>query len=222
MNRLLVFAVATALVLPAFAQKKTASPRAKAPAVQSTGVDEQDIVDLEKHLLNFERDKNSKDLEPWIAEDFTYFDASGQEMNREQFLKNVKSFAGNIDWLSADKMRVRVFGNLAVVTGVQQRRTSQGDVDMVAKPTGPPPVTTNLAFTDVFRRRASEWELVQQFVGEMGQKSDAPPPPAGDDAPPAAKPAQSDAPPKIARPAKPPEAGVPDDPGVGSLGWKAR
>jgi hypothetical protein len=206
MKRLLILAVAAVLITPAFTQKRSApkapAPRPKAP-IQSSGADEQDLVDLEKHLLDFERDKNSKELEPWIAEDFSYTDATGAEMTRDQFLKNVKSFAGNIDWLSADKMRVRVFGNVAVVTGVQQRRTSQGDVDMVAKPTGPPPITTSSAFTDVFRRRASEWELVQEFVGEMGQKSDAPPASSGDDAAPA-KPAQPDAPPKIVR--KPPEA----------------
>ena len=206
--RLFVLAVLIALVVPALAQKKSTpkapATRPHASASAPSGVDEQDLVDLEKHLLDFERDKNSKELEPWIAEDFSYTDASGKEMTRDEFLKNIKSFAGNIDWLSADKMRVRVFGNVAVVTGVQQRRTSQGDVDMVAKPTGPPPVTTNSAFTDVFRRRASEWELVQKFVGEMGQKVDAAP--SVDEAPPAAKPAQPDAPPKIVRPAKPPGA----------------
>ncbi len=206
-RRSLTLAVVLLLAAAALAQKTTPrrAPKAAPPAVQSSGNDEQDIVDLEKHLLDFERGKNSKELEPWIADDFSYSDASGAEMNRDQFLNNIKSFTGNIDWLSADKMRVRVFGNLAVVTGTQQRRVSQGDVDMVAKPTGPPPVTTNSAFTDVFRRRGSNWELVQEFIGEMGQKTDTLPAPSADEAPPA-KPAQPEAPPKIARPAKPPEA----------------
>ena len=207
-RRLLMIALVLLLADAVLAQKAPPRRATKAApaAIQSTGVDEQDLVDLEKHLLDFERDKNSKELEPWIAEDFSYADASGAEMNREQFLKNVKSFAGNIDWLSADKMRVRVFGNMAVVTGTQQRRVSQGEVDMVAKPTGPPPVTTNSAFTDVFRRRGSNWELVQQFVGEMGQKMDTLPAATGDESAPSGKPAQADAPPKIARPAKPPGA----------------
>ena len=209
--RLLVIALLVSLVAGAMAQKAPARrPTSRAAQAATSSNDEQELVDLEKHLFDFVRAKNSKDIEPWIAEDFSFSDAAGAEMTREQFLDNVKNFPGNIDWLSADNMRIRVFGNVAVVTGVQQRRVSQGDVDLVAKPGGPPPVTTNSAFTDVFRRRGSDWELVQRFVGELGQKKT--------DEAPAAAPADSesrqdtqpkpDEPPKIARPpaSKPPEA----------------
>jgi hypothetical protein len=111
----------------------------------------------------------------------------------------------NIDWLSADDMRVRVYGNVAVVTGVKQLRTSTGDVDIVAKPTGPPPAERSLAFTDVFRRRGSDWELVQEFAADLPPKNAAAAVPAASPAQPAEpqepEPKRDvDSPPKISRP----------------------
>ena len=209
-SRLLVLAVAISLVVPAFAQKKSAPkapaprPQAKAPSHVPSGADEQDIVDLEKHLLEYERGKNSKDIEPWLGDDFQYTDTSGQTYARDQFLSQVKSRPENIDYLAAEDMRVRVYGSVAVVTGVKKLRTSTGDVDIVARSSGPPSAERALAFTDVFRRRGSDWELVQEFEADMATKSAAP------EAAPASEPQQPepkrdvDAPPKVSRP-KPPE-----------------
>jgi hypothetical protein len=210
MKRLLILAVATALVLPAFAQKKSApktgaAPRAKAPSHVPSGADEQDIVDLEKHLFEYVRAKNAKDVEPWLGDDFQYTDTRGQTYSRDQYLNHVKTVPENIDWLSADDMRVRVYGNVAVVTGVKQLRTSTGDVDIVAKPTGPPPAERSLAFTDVFRRRGSDWELVQEFAADLPSKNAAAAVPAASPAQPAEpqepEPKRDvDSPPKISRP----------------------
>ena len=210
-HRLIVAAVVLALATPAFAQKKAAPKSAPtktakpaAPHV-ATGADEQDLVDLERHLFDYIRAKNFKDVEPWLADDFQYTDSRGETMSREQFLNRVKTFSDNIDWLSADSMRVRVYGNLAVVTGVKQMRTSTGDVDMVAKPSGPPPSEHSMAFTDVFRKRGSDWEMVQQFEADMpATNAPAVAAPASEPQQPEPKP-DPDAPPKVARPQpKPP------------------
>lgn len=224
-QRLLVLAVALAVTVPTYAQKKTSPKPKAAPVHAATGADEQDIVDLERHLLDYIRAKNAKDVEPWVADDFQYTDAQGKSLNREQYLNHVKSFPDNIDWLSADDMRVKVYGNLAVVTGVKQIRTSTGEVDIVAKPNGPPPTERSLAFTDVFRRRGSDWELVQEFAADMPPKNA--PAAAVPAAPPSAEPQTPepkrdvDAPPKIAKP-QPPRAGVPRKPDSGFPGWRER
>lgn len=219
MSRLRWFVVplVLGLILPAFAQKKAApkapsshASKAAAPAHAVTGNDEQDIVDLERHLLDYVRAKNAKDLEPWLGDDFQYTDTRGNTFTREQYLDKVKSFPDNIDWLSADDMRVRVYGSVAVVTGVKQLRTSTGDVDIVAKAAGPPPTERSLAFTDVFRRLGSDWSLVQEFAADLPSKNAAAAPPAAP-APPSAEPQQPapkrdvEGPPKIARPQPPAE-----------------
>ena len=215
-SRLVVVTVAAALAVPAFAQKKAAprpTPKASAPSHVPSGVDEQDIVDLEKHLLEYERAKNSKDVEPWLGDDFQYTATNGQTYSRDQFLNQVKSRPENIDYLAAEDMRVRVYGNVAVVTGVKKLRTSTGDVDIVAKPDGPAPAERPLAFTDVFRRRGSDWELVQEFEADMagGGMPVAPPriPPSHPQQPEAQTPDSKpdpDAPPRVSRPRpNPPE-----------------
>jgi hypothetical protein len=209
--RFFACALVLSLLAPAFAQKKATSKApsshaAKAPAHVATGNDEQDLVDLEKHLLEYIRAKDAKDVEPWLADDFQYTDARGTTSTREQFLDRVKSFPENIDWLSADDMRVRVYGNVAVVTGVKQLRTSTGDVDMVAKPSGQPAAERSRAFTDVFRKLGSDWSLVQEFEADLPSKNAAAAPPPSSDEPqqPAPK-RDADSPPKIARPQPPPE-----------------
>jgi hypothetical protein len=215
LSRFVACALALSLLVPAFAQKKAApkSPsraaKAAAPAHAATGNDEQDLVDIEKHLLDYIRAKDAKDVEPWLADDFQYTDASGNTSAREQFLDRVKSLPENIDWLSADDMRVRVYGNVAVVTGVKQLRTSTGDVDMVAKPSGQPPAEHSRAFTDVFRKLGSDWSLVQEFEADLPAKNAAAAAPAVAPADSESRPdtqPKPDTPPKIARPApKPPE-----------------
>ena len=158
---------------------------------------------MERHILDYIRAKNSKDLEPWIAEDFQYSDVSGKTLDREQFLALVKSVQGEIEWLSADDIRVRMLGAVAVLTGVQQSRVSSAPADVIPPPGSPPPVTTRSAFTDVFRRRGSSWELVMVYAAELGsltppsEQMQAPPPlatpkalekpPRGEDSPPVLK-----------------------------------
>jgi Domain of unknown function (DUF4440) len=219
MIRYLFFAIPLAfcLFVPVSAQQKPApkaapkapsSRAAKAPPHVASGADEQDLVDLEKHLLDYIRSKDAKDVEPWLADDFQYTDAHGNSYTREQFLERVKSIPENIDWLSADDMRVRVYGNVAVVTAVKQLRTSTGDVDIVAKPSSPPPVERSRAVTDVFRRLGSDWSLVQEFEADLPSKdapvTAAPPPPSDEPQQPAPK-RDVDSPPKIARPQPPSE-----------------
>lgn len=217
-HRLLVFVVSVSLIVAAVAQKKAApkapsshASKAAALARAVTGNDEQDIVDLERHLLDYIRAKNAKELEPWLGDDFQYTDARGNTSNREQYLNQVKSFPDNIDWLSADDLRVRVYGSVAVVTGVKQLRTSKGDVDIVAGPTGPPPSERSMAFTDVFRRLGSDWTLVQEFAANLPPKDAPAASPTASPAPSVPEPQQPapkpnvDTPPKIARPQPPSE-----------------
>lgn len=180
------------------AAAKLAEPSAEAVS------DEQALVDLERHILDYIRSKNAKDLEPWVAEDFQYSDVAGKTLDREQFLKLVKSVQGDIEWLSAEDMRVRVFGPVAVLTGVQQSRVSNTPSEEIAKPGAAPPMTARTAFSSVFRRRGSSWELVMVYAADLGVQAppaepvSPPPPPKA--TPPAKPPRGEDAPPVLSKP----------------------
>ena len=194
-NRCLIGIVLACLLGAASAQtapRKTPARRAPAAppvAAPNSGNDEQDLVDMERHILDFIRAKDAKNLEPWIAEDFQYNDVAGTRMDREQFLSLVKSVQGEIEWLSADDIHVRVMGDVAILTGVQQSRISSTPADVIPPPGAPPPVTTRTAFTDVFRRRGSSWELVMVYAALL----EAPPAPPVQPAQPAAKPPEKPA-----------------------------
>jgi hypothetical protein len=104
---------------------------------------------------------------------------------------------GEIEWLSAEQMRVRLFGSVAILTGVQESRTSPGDSDAVAKPGDAPPPTVRSAFADVFRRRGSGWELAMVYAGELATQA-----PPSAQAQPAPRPGAT--PEKPEKPEKPP------------------
>ena len=179
-----ILALALLLFLPVLvaAQKKTTrrpappKPAAHTAADLAAASDEHDLVALERRILDAIRDRDSKELEPWIAEDFVYRDPSGKEMNRDQFLESVKAFPHDIEWLSADNMRLRVLGDVGIVTGVQQERIAPVEAGVVPKG-NVESVTGQTAFTDVFRRRGADWELVLVFAVELPAKPASIPPP---------------------------------------------
>jgi hypothetical protein len=160
---------------PLIAQKKKAPPRRATPSksqitvAQAASAEEQELVAVERRILDAIRDRDSKELEPWIAEDFSYIDAKERQMNREQFLHSVKSFPQDIEWLSAEGLRVRVLGNVAIVTGVQQERIAPGEAGTISKADSES-LTGQTAFTDVFRRRGGDWELVLVYAVELPAK----------------------------------------------------
>jgi hypothetical protein len=180
LSRILAFAIALSMPLSVAAQKKTtrrpapSKPAARTAANLATASDEHDLVSLERRILDAIRDRESKELEPWIAEDFVYRDVTGKEMNREQFLESVKSFPHDIEWLSADNMRLRILGDIGIVTGVQQERMAPVEAGAVPK-ANTESITEQTAFTDVFRRRGADWELVLVYAAELPAKPAAPP-----------------------------------------------
>ena len=181
-SRILALAFLLCLPLSMAAQKKAtqrpAPPKSAAKTATNLAAasDEHDLVALERRILDAIRDRDSKELEPWIAEDFVYRDPSGKEMNRDQFLETVKSFPHDIEWLSADNMRLRMLGDVGIVTGVQEQRIAPVEAGAVPKG-NVESVTGQTAFTDVFRRRGADWELVLVYAVELPAKPATTPPP---------------------------------------------
>ncbi len=176
-NAVVLLICAIALAAPAQRSTRHApSSKKPAPASAAAASDEQAIADLENHIFAAIRDKKSSDLEPWLADDFTYSDAEGKSLNRDQYLSSIKNFPENIDWLGADHLQVHIFGNIALANGVKRMRLSSGAADVIAKPGGPAPVERRIAFTDLFRKRESDWELVLEWAAPLSPEPATPAP----------------------------------------------
>lgn len=132
------------------------APHAAAQApehLKMKGVSEQqrwvsEIEHLQREIMDAIRDRDAKALERILSDDFVYRSPEG-EVNRADFIKNVVALPGRIVSVEGKDLRVRLFGETAVMTGVQLSvlRADGKELESIA------------AFTDVFVRRRGRWLL---------------------------------------------------------------
>jgi uncharacterized protein (TIGR02246 family) len=128
--------------------KKAPQPPSPQDTIRS---DDAALVDLEKEFFAAIREKDADKLNGILADDFAYVVPGQPEMTRAQFLKHVRGLPDTLEWLGADEMRVRILGDVAVVTGVRNTKM-RNDSGTLA--------SSDSAFADIFKKNGEEWELV--------------------------------------------------------------
>jgi ketosteroid isomerase-like protein len=131
----------------------TAAAIAPAPApagAQTADSAAQQVIAFEKAYLDAQLKKDRPRLERMLADDFLYTHSNGSVFNKAQEL--AETVSSGMTWRGArfEDLNVRLFGDVAVVTG---RQIFEGTAKGYA--TGP------RRMTDIFARRNGQW----QFVG---------------------------------------------------------
>ena len=149
----------------------SASPAgAQAPEHQRLkGVSEQQqmvdaLLRLESEIMGHIRAKDARALDDLLTADFVYR-TPGAEVSRADFLKGVASLPGQITSVEGEGLRVRVYGDMAVLTGVQRARVRADDGSEQEGST---------AFTDVFIKRRGRWRLALTYGVELPTPAAAP------------------------------------------------
>jgi|SRR5882672_6117481 len=121
------------------------------------------ILQLERDIMTAIKDKDAATLEPMLADDFIYRTHFGAEANKAEFLKSIASFPVKILDLRGEELKVNVYGDVAILTGVQlaDAQAPEGEMEKSA-----------VAFTDVFARRDGRWLMVLAFGVELPSGSD--------------------------------------------------
>jgi ketosteroid isomerase-like protein len=139
MKILFSLAVMLALVVPQ-SQAQTRSTTA------------QELIKLENAWSQAAVNRDGAALRQFYAEEYTFTDADGAVTTKNEELKNITGGAFKLADFKFENMEVRVYGNVAVVTG---RNTIHGVwEDIVRDVSGP------YRFTDVFVKRAGRWLCV--------------------------------------------------------------
>lgn len=125
------------------------------------------VLRLEREIMRRIREKDAKALGRLLAEDFVYRTPGGGELGREDFLKGVASAPGRITSVEGEGLRVSVYGETAVLTGVQRARVRGDD--------GAEQEGAN-AFTDVFVKRRGRWLLALAYGVDLPAAPDRPAP----------------------------------------------
>ena len=110
------------------------------------------------------KNKDVAALEPLLADEFVYRTHFGAESDKREFLKSIDSFPMKILSLRGEELNVNVYGETAVITGVQiaEARPPEGETEESA-----------VAFTDVFLRRNGRWVMVLAYGVELPSESEA-------------------------------------------------
>ena len=116
------------------------------------------ILQIARDIMDAIKNKDAATLEPMLAEDFVYRTHFGAEADRTEFLTSIASMPQEILSIRGDELKVNVYGETAVVTGVQhaEARPLEGEAE-----------ESVVAFTDVFVRREDRWLMVLAYGVEL-------------------------------------------------------
>jgi ketosteroid isomerase-like protein len=85
----------------------------------STNTVTEEILAIERDIMTAIKNKDAATLEPMLADDFVYRTHFGAESEKAEFLKAIASFPVEIIALRGEELKVNVYGETAVLTGLQ-------------------------------------------------------------------------------------------------------
>lgn len=119
---------------------------------------EKTILAIGHQIYECIRLKDIESLSQFLAADFIQRGADGTEASKEEFLRAISDLPVQMDSVSGEHEHVSIYGDVAIMTGVQRAEWRQGDeVHGVS----------SVAFVDVFERRGETWLLIHAFGCEM-------------------------------------------------------
>ena len=116
------------------------------------------ILEIERETMAAIERKDGEALGRVLAEDFVYRTPTGEDVPKEAFLKNIASIPFEILSVRGENLKVGVYGETVVLTGVQVAtvRTEEGKEEVGRG-----------AFTDVFVKRDGRWLMALAYDVEL-------------------------------------------------------
>lgn len=124
---------------------------------------QQAILQVEQEVFTAVKNQDTSALERILTDDFVYRSPGSQEVAKADFLKLSASFPYKIVSIWGEEMKVNVYGNTAVMTGLQfaTTQTSEGKEE-----------TSVVMFTDVFVKQKGKWMLSLAHAVDLPQIPD--------------------------------------------------
>lgn len=133
---------------------KNISPR----AIQQSKV-EQELLLAERAVIDASVGRDSKALHRLLSEDYLLITEDGEVMNRAQSIAGLNDPDLVFENFQTEDVKVRVYGNTAVVTG---RYTQKGQQKGAA-------FSTPYRYTDVYVKKGRGWQLVSAHGSRIKQ-----------------------------------------------------
>jgi ketosteroid isomerase-like protein len=141
-------------------------PQRKAPATPGSLAENQ-ILQVEHDWAQAFLNHDIAALETFLAEDWTYSPSDGTFKTRTEFIEEFRIDTMKYESITQQNLKVRVYGNTAVVTGDELIKGSDGGKA----------ITSHIRITDVLVKRGDRWQAVASHETNILEPSDAPPAP---------------------------------------------
>jgi ketosteroid isomerase-like protein len=128
-------------------------------AADQTGGVASELTQIEHQLVRAWIDGDRKTVDSILASDWSVIDLTGHVLTRTQVMQELGSGDRRIESGSVDDLNVRMFGEIAIVTGRSVLTgTYKGKRASVTQ-----------RFTDVFARRDGRWQVVASQGTQVAQ-----------------------------------------------------
>jgi ketosteroid isomerase-like protein len=131
------------------------------PATAQT-TSEQELLKVENDWSQASTKRDGAALQHFYADEYVFTDADGVVTNKAKELKNLTSGAFRLKSYKFDDVKVRVYGDTAVVTG---RNTITGVWEDINRDISGP-----YRFTDIFVKRDGRWQCVASQSSRVTEK----------------------------------------------------
>ena len=138
----------------------------KTATAASPSVPAESAADTEKALLQMERDwmeaiknRDKFTLERILADDFMSISWDGKTFNKAEGIAANLATDSKLDSYTLDPLKVRIFGDAAVVTGGDKEKSSFKGKD----------TSGQYAWTDVYVKRNGRWQAVSTHSSRFPQ-----------------------------------------------------
>ena len=111
---------------------------------------EKQIVELERRRLKAMISADAQALDAILADDLTYIHTTTREDSKKSLIESLVSGSLSYESIDTEGVRVRIYGDAAVVTGSAAIRVSSGGRLL----------SFSILFTDVYARREGRWQMV--------------------------------------------------------------
>jgi ketosteroid isomerase-like protein len=111
---------------------------------------EEELVKVEEEFADAIVRNNPEDIRQFVADDWIIINADGGIIDRKRFLEVIKSGTLTHEMMESGDMRVRVYGDSAVVSSLTRSKGKFMGQEF----------TTHERSTDVFVRRDGQWRCV--------------------------------------------------------------
>ncbi|MEJ7698452.1 MAG: nuclear transport factor 2 family protein [Pyrinomonadaceae bacterium] len=154
---MMIVTAASSIILGQAKTKKSAD--SSATKQQSKSV-EQELMQLERDWAKATVNRDASALDRIEADDYIFTDADGSLVTKKQDIADITSGNLTAESINVDEMKVRVFGDTAVVIGRTTVKAQYKGKD----------ISGQYRVTDVFLKRNGKWQAVASHFSRITQQ----------------------------------------------------